>query len=270
METTLELPVRCFYRPEIRTSSDEKRTTIKFTTDQVDRHRTIVNPDGIDFSHYLNNPVVLWNHGEDPQRGSLPVAKTVSIQRQGNAHLAEIEWYNDDFSQNVMRMMKEGYLNMASMSWIPLETSERNVEDSRVLVYDSSEMTEFSIVHIGSNRGSEVVHRDFSPAAILEAQNKLIQAVERLEARLDTTLVVDGQTPAESRQDEGHGVTPHLAPTDSDDAGTAGASASEVPEAHDEQPAAPADRAQPKPKGIPLSELLRIIDDRTDRMLGRK
>lgn len=261
---------RCFYKPEIRTSSDEKRTTIRFTTGEVDRHRTIVNPDGIDFTHYMRNPIVKWQHGNDPQRGNLPIAKTMSIERDGDGYVAEIEWYSDSFSENIMRMMKGGFLSMASLSWIPEETSERDIEGMKIPVFDRSEMTEFSIVDIGSNRGSLVVERDASDSASLEVQNRLLEAVERLETSV--SALSHARQADEAESNDGQEVTPPLAPEGSDDAGNAGPSAPDVPgDAQPKEPeAAPADRAIPKPKGMTFDEALAFADDFIDRKLGRK
>ena len=57
----------------IRMASDGRTSTVAFTTETVDRHGTLVVRDGIEYAAYLrDNPVVLWNHGQDPARGADP------------------------------------------------------------------------------------------------------------------------------------------------------------------------------------------------------
>lgn len=222
MEATLEA-VNCSYVPDnVRMSSDDKRTTIRFTTSEVDRHGTIVDPRGIDFTHYMRNPVVKWNHGNDPMRGNLPIAKATRIWPDGDSHVAEVEWYDDEFSQNIKRMMKGGFVNMASFSWIPVEMDETTVEGRKVPVFKRAEALEFSIVDIGSNRGSHVIERSFS------AMNAEVEAL-----KMEIEQLKQQRSAATGERAE-----PDAAPLDSDEAGTAETSASGVPESSADKPEA--------------------------------
>ena len=190
-----------FTRSEVnhRATKDDNISTVFFTTEEIDRHGTIVRTKGIDTKEYMRNPVVLWQHGNDPMRGRLPIAKTETIiekqVRRGDkmvpGMLARIKWYDDEFSQKVRAMVKDGFLNMASMGWKPTRIDYMEDGDRQIPVFEESEMTEFSIVDIGSNRGSVFEMRDS------ETGSPTIDLLDRLE-KLEALLASKEATTAEA------------------------------------------------------------------------
>lgn len=139
----------------IRMSSDGERTTVQFMTEQVARDGLVIEAEGLDVSAYRDNPVVLWQHGKDPRRGGQPIARTVDLERNEDGWLATIEWYDDDFSQEIKRQVKEGFLNAVSIGW-RTEDMERNGDAPRITEAD---MTEFSFVGVPADTGALVQQR---------------------------------------------------------------------------------------------------------------
>jgi len=148
--------------------ADDETYTFEVNNDEVDRHRTIIEPEGGDVEHFReNNPVVLWQHGIDPQRGELPIGRVEQLNYNDSrgAWIARIRFYEDEFSQNVRRMVDEGFLNMSSIQFDPNDSEMRETDSGRVRAYTDWELLEVSIVSIGSNRGAlhERMLRELQP-----------------------------------------------------------------------------------------------------------
>lgn len=142
------------FSPEVRQSSDGKKTVIKISTDSVDRHGTIIDVRGIGLDAYKRNPVVLFNHDYDKI-----VGRASNIQVRGDSLVAEVEWdMEDDFAAGIARKMKDGFLNAASVGFM-VEDGEDDEERDAFRI-TRSELVEFSIVAVPSNRDALVVSRD--------------------------------------------------------------------------------------------------------------
>lgn len=130
------------------------------------RHRVIIaanqksrnpimqlNLKGGDFSNYKKNPVVLWNHDDgSPLMGGtgsagLPVGRTLRIGLNEDEKIeAEFEFLKGDpFAARVENAWNQGFLQAASIRWLPLET--RELENGDILS-EKWDMLEWSIVTI--------------------------------------------------------------------------------------------------------------------------
>lgn len=116
--------------------------TFKFviSTDDEDRQGEKVNQAGLDFTHYMKNPVVLWGHNY----GEPPVGVSTRIYRDGNKTMAEGKWAPTAFAQELRKLYDAGFLRACSIGYIPKELDENgNTQKGEVL--------EFSIVSIPAN-----------------------------------------------------------------------------------------------------------------------
>ncbi len=121
--------------------------------------------DGLSFENYLKNPVVLWAHdvaGRSPS-GGLPIGRTLRLHRTPTGEMeAEFEFLEDDpFARRVKNAWDRGFIQAASISWVPLES--RPVEgggwrDTR------SELLEWSIVAVPAD-----------PDALREAHRRMVE-----------------------------------------------------------------------------------------------
>lgn len=98
-------------------SAQERMVTARINTASVDRYRSVIDPAGGDLSKY--NRVVLWEHGKDPTRGSLPIGKCSWIKRVGNEIRARTQFAKDDYSQALFEMYRDGMLNGWSVNVLP-------------------------------------------------------------------------------------------------------------------------------------------------------
>ncbi len=107
---------------------------------------------GVDFTNYKRNPVVLWGHDDgsffsNGAAGGVPIARTLRIGRDDEDRiLAEFEFLQgDDFAQKVENAWDQGFLQAASIRWMPIKT--RELDNGNVLS-EESDMLEWSIVSI--------------------------------------------------------------------------------------------------------------------------
>ena len=122
---------------------------------------------GLRFDNYRRNPVVMWAHdavGRSPS-GGLPIGRTLSIARaQDGGIVAEFEFLDDDpFAQRIRNAWDKGFLQAASISWLPLESrpaANGGLRDIR------SELLEWSIVSVPAD-----------PDALRESHRRMLNSL---------------------------------------------------------------------------------------------
>ena len=121
------------------------------TTNDLDRQGEIVDPDGIDFTNFMVNGVVLYGH-EYGGIGSIPVGKIASLAliHENDRKKLDAGWrfQGEDVTPLITAVKKSwerGFLNTVSIGFIPLERSE----DGKTIT--KAELLEFSIVPIPAN-----------------------------------------------------------------------------------------------------------------------
>jgi HK97 family phage prohead protease len=101
-------------------NADDGRFKVVFTSGSLDRHGETVNPDGWDFTNYMNNPVVLYAH----DYCSLPIGMVEKITRDGDNWIAEGMFASADMSPMagyVAKLYKAGFLKTVSVGFLPTE-----------------------------------------------------------------------------------------------------------------------------------------------------
>lgn len=132
---------------------------------------------GLQFDNYRRNPVVMWAHdavGRSPS-GGLPIGRTLSINRAPDGGIvAEFEFLdNDPFAQRIRNAWDKGFLQAASISWLPLESrpaANGGLRDIR------SELLEWSIVSIPAD-----------PDALRESHRRMLNSLLTDHARATDT-----------------------------------------------------------------------------------
>ena len=128
---------------------DDGIWSFTISTPDVDRYGTIIVPSGIDYSAYMNNPVVLINHKSD----YLPIGKCLGFFLNGENLEATIQLdMNDEKACKVNDKIKNGFVSAVSVGIIPIEQTEQNIDGEKVTTYTKSELVEFSVVTIPANR----------------------------------------------------------------------------------------------------------------------
>lgn len=171
---------------EKREVDGKKRFTFIISTGAEDRHETIIDPDGGDVSHYMNNPVVLFNHDYDKV-----VGRALSIEVKGGNVIAQMEFDDDnEFALEKKGQVERGFLNATSIGFIVKEWTFD--EDNDIFKILQWELVEFSIVSVPSNREALVISRDAS--GLSELKKEIVQLKDMVAAIRQPNVVLGNYT----------------------------------------------------------------------------
>ena len=157
--------------------SYDKDNCITFicSTEDVDRQNDVVMQDGIDFTHFIKNPVVFFGHETD----KFPIGKVIDISVKNKKLYATIEFIPNtaDYDEagrkahSIFCMVKNGFLNCVSIGFFPTEFDQAPDRENGFDFY-KCELNEISIVGIPANPNALVV-----PESIPVADKSAIQGV---------------------------------------------------------------------------------------------
>ena len=146
----LNLQLRDGY--EMEEGYEEKENdlyTFVVSTPEVDRYGTIIVPSGIDYTAYLNNPIVLAQHDSD----KWPIGRCLGFAMNGENLEAtiQIECITEE-GKKLNKLINAGFVKAVSVGIIPNEYEEQTIDGQKVTVYTKSELVEFSVVSVPANR----------------------------------------------------------------------------------------------------------------------
>ena len=162
-----------------RGAVDAKRRSVVIAANDRARTAPEIELTGLQFDNYRRNPVVMWAHdftGRSPS-GGLPIGRTLSISRSdGGGIVAEFEFLDDDpFAQRIRNAWDRGFLQAASISWLPVETRPAEgggIRDTR------AELLEWSIVSVPAD-----------PDALRETHRRMLDSM--LDEQPDTAALTE-------------------------------------------------------------------------------
>ena len=156
---TLEQRTRSYVAKIEDVEPKQRAIVAKINTDAIDRYKTVIQPRGALLDAYRRNPVVLWEHGEDPARGSMPIGKNDWITSNEREIKARTIFRDDAYSRELFDCYKEGWLQAWSVRMVnpeysaptPAEISNRpDLKDCR-LVFRKWELGEYSGTTVPGN-----------------------------------------------------------------------------------------------------------------------
>lgn len=148
------------------------------STAAVDRHGTIVRPEGIRTEKFARNPVFLWAHDGYGGPGGAPpidsvIGRVVGWEQSPQAFDVDVEFAPPEANpkaEMAYRLVKAGFLNAVSIGFIPLRWHEevRGEGEARevITIYDEVELLEVSLVPVPSNPEAVALARDIARALI--------------------------------------------------------------------------------------------------------
>ena len=179
-----------------RDTTGERRAVFRLVTQSVDRHGTVIEPAGVDFSHHqaAGSPF-LWMHeaGGDIGRAPPPdvVIGRVAEYLQTPQALDIVVIFHDDgpggLATKCWEKVQAGLIRMVSIGAFAHETETRTVNGAQVLVYTKTELVEASLVIVGSNRDALRLDR----AAVLRVLDNMTKEIPMDKAALCKLLNLD-------------------------------------------------------------------------------
>ena len=121
----------------------------------VDRGKDIIELDAWDLENFKKNPVILFNHGMDPQLGGTPIGKAVEVYptEEGLFIKAEISNVDDPVINRIRGLVKEKILRAFSVGF-DSQGMEADKKDGTVNRIKQAELFEVSIVGVPMNQDS--------------------------------------------------------------------------------------------------------------------
>lgn len=133
---------------------DEDKRFIDFivSTSDVDRHKDIVYPKGIDYQAFMENPVVLWahDHREPIAIGSNMVATDTEFAMRKTFQPADL----NPLAETLFQLYAKKFLRAASIGFIPKKWAWAEERGPWAIDYYEVELIESSCVSVGANAGA--------------------------------------------------------------------------------------------------------------------
>jgi len=87
------------------------------------------------FENFRRNPVMLWQHGRDPMRGNIPIGRWDNIRLNDHGVMQADAVFDpeDTFAQKIESKYRRGFLNAASIGWMPVFNQRGQVESFDLL-----------------------------------------------------------------------------------------------------------------------------------------
>lgn len=129
---------------------ESRKVAIVISTKGLDRMGDTVDPLGIDVSNFEKNPVVLWAHSHYIP----PIARSVSLKASSKALRSVAEFMPADlspFADSVFQMLKGGWLNAASIGFLPKRGGFEYDPERGGFDFRKTELLEYSIVPVPAN-----------------------------------------------------------------------------------------------------------------------
>lgn len=191
-------------------AGEDRRVRFLASSAEVDRHGTVILPQGIKTENFARNPAFVWSH----QTGGI---FTASQPEDVLGRVAEFEVTSKGFeiiaefaapavnpkAERCYRAVQAELLNAVSIGFTPLKWHVEEREGGEILVFDEVDLLEVSLVILGSNPEALALRSLLAP----ENDMKRKLALKKLN-------VAEGAKPAEIRG----ALLSYLASTDDDKA----------------------------------------------------
>jgi HK97 family phage prohead protease len=136
------------------------------TQEMVDYDNEVVSVEGLDVSKIKKNKSFLWSHLQTQP----PVGKIISMKKDGKQVIGKAQMTSEEeypFGYTIYKLIKGGYINNVSISFIPDPASfEYKEKDGKQIRYiNKATLLEVSAVNIGANPGTSIYAKSVKDAA---------------------------------------------------------------------------------------------------------
>jgi len=146
------------YRKEL----EERQATFIISTEDVDRDGDVIKQDGIDWSDYNSNPVVLFAHDSS----KLPIGVTLKTFKSNKQTKAVVMFYDDEIdktgtSDTIYNFVKANGIKGASIGFRSIKAKYPTPEEAKTykmpdygIIYEKVSILEWSVVTIPANQNA--------------------------------------------------------------------------------------------------------------------
>ena len=147
-------------------SVDKEERIIEFIASKEipDYDNDIVKLDGMNITRIKKNQSFLWSHKQTDR----PIGKVLKVWRDGNTLKGKAQLTSEDeydFGYSIYKLIKGGYINNISISFMPdyksIEYKENKKTGERTQIINKSTLLECSAVNIGCNPGTSIQAKSF-------------------------------------------------------------------------------------------------------------
>lgn len=164
----------------------------------ISRSGLLIEPEGIDLTHFRRNPVALACHNQVVPATLFPgvIATVGKVAVVGQALTFKNMAFDDDkLADAWLQKIRKGFVRMVSVGVRPIKVEyveeEKKVKGEKQVVrylrFVESELVEISPCGIGANRGAFIDPGERTPQALREQLDSLREEVERLRSIVEET-----------------------------------------------------------------------------------
>lgn len=138
---------------------DDGGLAFSMTTPGTKRDGISLEMSAFRLDNFRRNPMMLWQHGMDPNRGSVPIGKWEGVRHtDGGISGVAVFDSEDSFAMDLKSKFQRGFLNAVSIGWLP----ERDADGE--VTYDLLEASAVAVPAdpsaLAEGRNFKLVHED--------------------------------------------------------------------------------------------------------------
>ena len=150
----------------VEAENEDGLSWFRASTNDLDRHGTIIEPRGIQTENFVSNPVFMWGHdaygsGDGPPDLENVLGRVVDFNRSDEAFDVAVEWADHDRAVMARDLVRSGFLSAVSVGFIPDADgmTTRSIDGAEIPVYERTELVEVSLVPVPSNPAAVAIMR---------------------------------------------------------------------------------------------------------------
>ena len=150
----------------VEAENEDGLSWFRASTNDLDRHGTIIEPRGIQTENFVSNPVFMWGHDAYGSDGGPPdlenvLGRVVDFNRSDEAFDIAVEWADHDRAAMARDLVRSGFLSAVSVGFIPDADgmTTRSIDGTEIPVYERTELVEVSLVPVPSNPAAIAIMR---------------------------------------------------------------------------------------------------------------
>ena len=160
----------------VEAENEDDLSWFRASTNDLDRHGTIIEPRGIQTENFVSNPVFMWGHdayggllGAPPDLENV-LGRVVDFNRSDEAFDIAVEWADHDRAIMARDLVRSGFLSAVSVGFIPDADgmTTRSIDGADIPVYERTELVEVSLVPVPSNPAAVAIMRSLKLPIISE------------------------------------------------------------------------------------------------------